>query len=137
MAKPRIKGAEQIEADPEPVSELKSFPVPEAGYCPHCHGEQVSGSKVGDSKYQVQCHECGLCGPFGRSLKNAVSNWNSIPRGRPEIYETIRTRALHLISEGLGVYEQALDSHKLTDHDCLAIAKMLEAATMAVDTWEL
>lgn len=121
----------------EPEDGLKVFPVTEVNQCPHCSAVPEICSKVADSTYQVPCPGCGMAGPTGKTIKLAVSHWNSIPRGRPPIYELIRTRALHVISEGLKVYEEALTTHKLTDQDCQAVAKMLEAATMCVDTWEL
>jgi len=131
----RIEHTEGVES--EIPDTRKSFPADGANVCPHCNKLPDQCFKVGDSKYQVPCPGCGMSGPVEKSIKGAVGGWNSIPRGRPPIYEQIRVKALRLIDEGLDVYINALENHVLTDRDCEAIARMLEAATMSVDTWEL
>lgn len=112
--------------------------------CPGCQGEAhaVTGVKVKGKDHakktcQVKCQRCGTAGPVAQTVALAVSGWDRLPRGRPPIYEGIRTKALDLIDATLEGYTKRSKGKGLKPEDSEAVAKLLEAATMCVDTWEL
>ena len=111
--------------------------------CPACQDIELprvfvfERPKNNSGAIQVQCSGCGITGPRCKSASLATTGWNRMPRGRPAVYESIRLRGLRLIDNALAGYEQASNNRPLTDMECRAVAAMLEAATMTVDTWEL
>lgn len=115
----------------------------EASRCPHCNekvGFAITVKSVGKkSGYAyVICDRCLMQGPVSQTIQLAIKRWDGLPRGRPPIYERIRNSALALIDKELENYlEHYSDDSVNHSDDCLAIAKMLEAATMCVDTWEM
>lgn len=105
--------------------------------CLYCNEKATTAHPVGGDKkcYQVHCPKCGMVGPKAKTARLAGDRWNSLPKGRPPIYERIKSRCLDLIDKELAAYEKV--SGGLDANDCIAIAKMLEASTMCVDTWEM
>jgi uncharacterized protein YbaR (Trm112 family) len=134
--------------DPDPSPEAQQEapePVPvDALACPACEGEaHAETARKGRGKdhrkevYQVVCPKCRVAGPVADTLVRAVSLWDRLPRGRPAVYEGIRTRSLALIDKALKGIEKRAGKGDMLNDEAVAVAKLLEAATMAVDTWEL
>jgi hypothetical protein len=118
--------------------------IHEADPCPVCAEEPHDrllitwGNAGGHSRLQISCAKCGTHGPVSKTISLAVTAWNKMPRGRPAAYESIRRRGLKLIDQMLTDIETAMyNGEPVSAEDGKAVAAMLEAATMAVDTWEL
>ena len=132
------EGAESTKASPVDAGPEH---LPDAELCPACADSTVPryvlpSQRGSGGRMQVQCSGCGICGPLARTVKLAVAGGDRMPRGRPAVYEGIRRRGLEIIEGALRGYAE-MDPATLAAEDCEAVARMLESATMAVDTWEL
>jgi len=112
-----------------------------AAPCPYC--EQVAdivtwypGEDSGKASHSyVECTNCKMRGPEKRTPEDAVTQWNSLPRSRPLVYERIRNNALEFLDRELQFYIDNVETGQATVDDLDAVAKALESATVAVDTW--
>jgi hypothetical protein len=119
-------------------------PDKECRPCTHCESKETipnvvtvtPGQDGGVPSYHyVECSSCYMTGPRSKTSELARNHWNMLPRCRPQIYESLRNKALQLLESYLSGLEKS-KRRKPTTEEAIAIAKALESATVAVDTWE-
>lgn len=118
-------------------------PDEKAYNCVNCEKEPpelvsiTQGENGGKASFSyIECPHCKMRGPQQPSPELARKRWNDLPRGRPPIYQRIRKNALEFLDRELQAYVDSVDVEKSSVEDVVAVAKALEAATVAVDTWE-
>jgi hypothetical protein len=117
----------------------------EVGFCPFCepiqtkHVLQKKATKAEGrhGHLQVVCVGCGMAGPLRATETSAIVDYNKLPRAQLAPYDIIRITALKTIEREMERIEETSTIKKLKPDECVALAKLAEAATMMVDTWEV